>query len=612
MENKFVSRNRRAGFSYPSLYLLFILFMILQSGVFGQNIPDEKFAKAIRASCSMCIDSADNLTAHAKNITYLNIEYQNITNLVGIAGFSSLQHLDCSNNKLTHLPALPQRLKILYCSKNQLTALPNLPQTLEDLTCSKNQLTTLPFLPNNLRFLTCSENEIARLPVLPNGLRYLVCHNNLLSQLSFLPPEIQIVECYNNPLYCMPYLPNSLLTLAIDVDKVTCLPNTVANLVVLNTSLSPTKTPPTCVSPTIQSQIVGSMSSDAICEGQKVTLKAKAVGIGHLTAKWQRKKATEADFSNISFSEMVYTSDTESSFTSPELHYLDNNVSYRCMFVNCNKTVFTDPVTIKVNPSVMPSVLLTFSTNTTVNTGTRVNLQAQSWNAGSTPVYQWLINDEVVKDEIGTILKLNDPNNDYSVKVQMISNADCRTSDTVVSNVLTLQSNKLIVSPEPIVAAINPPIASETQQDKPTDVDVNKRLKKPIAPPQTQPPVSIHEKLPKNEEPVKVSINNQPKNRVKKEGKVEKIKTAVLVKASNEMSSEFVKFDAPEKGDDIPEKIKPHPEIPAILHTSKIEPYKAFSRNDWLVVSGLGFLALLTFWMYRSHKTANKGDGSEA
>lgn len=73
---------------------------------------------------------------------------------------SKMTYLDCSNNHLTSLPNLPERLNHLYCFENQLVALPILPKGLETLDCSGNRLSSLPKLPEGLESLRCHSNDL--------------------------------------------------------------------------------------------------------------------------------------------------------------------------------------------------------------------------------------------------------------------------------------------------------------------------------------------------------------------------------------------------------------------------------------------------------------------
>jgi len=76
----------------------------------------------------------------------LDLSNRGLTSLKGI-DLSGITELDCSNNLLTSLPALPKTLKRLYCSCNLLTSLPDLPDSLITLYCGGNRLSKLPDLP---------------------------------------------------------------------------------------------------------------------------------------------------------------------------------------------------------------------------------------------------------------------------------------------------------------------------------------------------------------------------------------------------------------------------------------------------------------------------------
>ncbi len=47
---------------------------------------------------------------------------------------------DCSDNKLTELPPLPDTLETLNCYSNNLTELPPLPDTIKHIYCYANNL----------------------------------------------------------------------------------------------------------------------------------------------------------------------------------------------------------------------------------------------------------------------------------------------------------------------------------------------------------------------------------------------------------------------------------------------------------------------------------------
>ncbi len=56
-----------------------------------------------------------------------------------IRNYNYILYVDCSNNKLTSLPKLPNSLQILLCNNNQLTSLPELPNSLQLLSCLNNK-----------------------------------------------------------------------------------------------------------------------------------------------------------------------------------------------------------------------------------------------------------------------------------------------------------------------------------------------------------------------------------------------------------------------------------------------------------------------------------------
>ena len=232
----------------------YIFTLLLGSAICSlpaQHIADSNFAQAIKWQCPTCIDTANNLTTAAQGVRTITLS-NNITDLTGINGFSSLSALNCADNNLTSLPILPANLRTLHCSNNKLTALPTLPSTLVNLYCRSNQLLSLPTLPPNLLLLDCSNNKINKIPALPFTLKnfycsyneiftlpYLPgsitdmgCSNNFISKLPELPPFLIFLSCFSNPsLTCLPTLPDSLLYLEIS-PTITCLPNQVKKLTV--------------------------------------------------------------------------------------------------------------------------------------------------------------------------------------------------------------------------------------------------------------------------------------------------------------------------------------------------------------------------------------------
>ena len=260
----FLSQNRTEYMVTKRLYLFSIILLWFANTHAQTKIPDANFAAAIRKVCPTCIDANNTLLPPAATLTSLNVRKSGISDLTGIAGFSSLQTitcdsnqlstlptlpnslltlncfsnqiinlgtlpiklltLNCNTNQITVLPDLPSSLLNLYCAINKLTQLPNLPNGLFYLECSNNQLTSLPTLPNNLRSLYCRLNKITVLPTLNNGLSTLDCNGNQLSILPVLPSSLQTLFCYSNRLTALPDLPNGLISLNCSSNLLTTLP----------------------------------------------------------------------------------------------------------------------------------------------------------------------------------------------------------------------------------------------------------------------------------------------------------------------------------------------------------------------------------------------------
>ncbi len=297
------------------------------------------------------------------SLQYLDCTFNGLTNLsnlpsslqklfCGANGLTSLptlpnglKELECNFNAITHLPNLPIGLEIMYCGGNSLTNLPVLPNSLTNLFCYDNQITNLPALPTNLAQLRCQNNRLTSLPSLPANFKVLYCEDNQLSNLPNLPTSLTYLSCSNNQIACLPTLPNSLTYLRIDADKVLCLPNAVANLTIGNAAGNAI-TLPTCA-PTI----VTHPSVNPVCSGTNQVLTAQATGVGTMTAKWQRKGASEANYSDVT-PVLSYTTNINVQYTfTPTL--ADNGANYRVIFISttpaCSGETATNAAVLSVS-----------------------------------------------------------------------------------------------------------------------------------------------------------------------------------------------------------------------------------------------------------------------
>lgn len=165
--------------------VLIIVIVFITSLVKAQTtaIPDAAFEEylethtadgvtvAVGDADSMGDGTANNglvLTSRIENVISLNVSGLGITDISGIAGFTSLETLVCSDNKLQALDVSANTsIKSLLCGSNQLTNLDlSAIVNLEILNCSNNQLTDLDVSSNAvLESLTASGNQLSQINV---------------------------------------------------------------------------------------------------------------------------------------------------------------------------------------------------------------------------------------------------------------------------------------------------------------------------------------------------------------------------------------------------------------------------------------------------------------
>jgi Leucine-rich repeat (LRR) protein len=260
---------------------LWVLLFFCSFSIRAQRITDPAFANILRVGYSNLIDvNNDLIQPNARNITFLNVAGQNIGSLAGLEGFTSLQYLYIDHNLLTSLPPLPSGLLSLRCDNNQFTALPN---------------------------------------PLPNGLTEL--------------------WCFGNPLSSLPPLPGSLTILRTDAGLISCSPN--AGLSVSNAAgaiISLPLCPPVFCTPTIVASPTYTAPSITQCIGASARLTAIATGTTPMTVTWQRKRPSDATFTNILT--QSYVSGSVATYNTPVLSTADNGAQFRASFIgNCSGAI---------------------------------------------------------------------------------------------------------------------------------------------------------------------------------------------------------------------------------------------------------------------------------
>ncbi|MBL7777539.1 MAG: T9SS type A sorting domain-containing protein [Chitinophagales bacterium] len=115
-------------------------------------------------------------------------------------------------------------------------------------------------------------------------------------------------------------------------------------------------------------------------------------------------------------------------------------------------TVVSTPLTINVQPTVLPTVNIS-TTSTTICDGANVVFNASGVNAGSNPVYTWKLNGIFAGS--GTIFGSSQFNDGDVLICELSSSATCALPATVTSNVVNIAVHPLPATP---AASANTPV----------------------------------------------------------------------------------------------------------------------------------------------------------
>tara|TARA_B110000495_G_scaffold203467_1_gene227314 strand:+ start:4091 stop:4930 length:840 start_codon:yes stop_codon:yes gene_type:complete len=193
--------------------LLFISIAFLN---FSQNtyIPDDNFEQSLIEYGYDDVMDDSVLTANIDEVLSILLLNESISDLTGIAGFTSLTWLNCSSNQLSNLDLSQNTaLAFLQCYGNPLNSLDvSLNSDLQSLNCSNTGLTSLNLSQNmELRYLQCKDNFLTVLDLSNNiELNHLDCKNNQLTclnvkngnnsnigptqMITYLNPELTCIE----------------------------------------------------------------------------------------------------------------------------------------------------------------------------------------------------------------------------------------------------------------------------------------------------------------------------------------------------------------------------------------------------------------------------------
>lgn len=162
------------------------------------NFPDANFRTELqKLGFVLTLEGTDIDMYHPDNklrfekVNEMNLSGAGIASLVGIAKFSRLRRLECSNNTLALLDlTLSYELEYLDCSNNKLRSL-NVVHCadLSYLDCSNNKLNMLDVHKlNYLSLLKCQDNNLTEIYLSQcTSLGQLCCYNNKLTSLDVSP-----------------------------------------------------------------------------------------------------------------------------------------------------------------------------------------------------------------------------------------------------------------------------------------------------------------------------------------------------------------------------------------------------------------------------------------
>lgn len=232
--------------------LLSILFFTTIHLINAQRtlIPDANFERYLVQN-NIDSDNTVNgevLTADIVNVTVLNLDQKNISDLTGIQNFSNLKVLNAYRNNLTSINVSQNLfLEILSLGDNEITAIDvsrNL--RLKEFGIGANQLTTIDVSKNiNLEYFSVALNELTTLDVSTLvKLKELKLEVNMISNIDVSNNvDLETLWCFNNNIGALNVQNNTKLTdLHVHLNQLTTLDLTkntlLTNLRAYNNSLT--------------------------------------------------------------------------------------------------------------------------------------------------------------------------------------------------------------------------------------------------------------------------------------------------------------------------------------------------------------------------------------
>lgn len=218
----------------------------------------------------------------------------------------------------------------------------------------------------------------------------------------------------NSPIFTINVLNNN--------DQISC--KLTSNAVCLTTTI--------VVSSAITMTVIGALPSVTIagtpssCPGNPITFTATPLNAGTgISYQWLVNGINQGT-SSPSFTVGPLTPETQ--------------ISVLMTFTSsCSSVITVSSNTITIPTAVTPSVTIS-TLNTNICSGSTAFFSSSSVNGGSTPVYQWQVNGVNVGTSSPTFSS-SALTNGSQVKLLMTSSANCPSSTTVISNIITMTVN---------------------------------------------------------------------------------------------------------------------------------------------------------------------------
>lgn len=116
--------------------------------------------------------------------------------------------------------------------------------------------------------------------------------------------------------------------------------------------------------------------------------------------------------------------------------------------------ISTQPIAVTVVPlAIIPSVIITANTGSSIVAGTSVTFTAAPTNGGPAPTYIWKTNGVTIPNETGISYTSSALINGDKITVEMTSNIDCALFTTAISNIVTIGT--YAISPSPSFTGLN-------------------------------------------------------------------------------------------------------------------------------------------------------------